>query len=292
MSKIEDALRKARSMVPSSDGGSSEQALSARAVDGCPASGTSLGLHIESQRSIARMKEVAPFSAGELAGMGIVAPGMETDGVSNAFREVRTKIVQAARGGNCSVLVTAVKPKAGCSFVALNLAVAFSLDETKSALLMDSNLANPAFHKLHGREDGPGLSEYLEADDLEAEKIIYPVGVRRLRLVPAGRKQNAGREYFTTIKMRRLLAEITERYPDRYLVMDTPPILSSPDTRILAEACDFAVLVVPYGKVTESQIRHAAQAIGPSKLIGVVFNDEPSLPSRLWGKSNGQHRAA
>lgn len=292
MSKIEDALRKARSQTPSSNDRSLEPEFPSPVVAGSPATGTSLDLYVESQRSIAQMKEPSPLSAGELTEQRIVTPGMETDGVSNAFREVRTKIAQAARGRNCSVLVTAVTPKAGCSFVALNLAVAFSLDETKTALLMDANLHNPAFHKLHGLENGPGLIEYLETEDVAAEKIIYPVGIQRLRLVPAGKKQNAGREYFTTIKMRRLLAEITERYPDRYLIMDTPPILSSPDARILAEACDFAILVVPYGKVTEAQIRNAAQAVGSSKLIGIVFNNEPSLPSELWRKRNGQSRAA
>ncbi len=292
MSKIEDALKKARSTKPSSNGTSLEPEFPLPATVKPPVPGTSLDLYIESQRSIARMKEFSPLSIGELAEQRIVTPGMEADGVSNAFREVRTKIVQAARGRNCSVLVTAVTPKAGCSFVALNLAVAFSLDETKTALLMDSNLANPAFHNLHGPEDGPGLAEYLETDDLAAEKIIHPVGIHRLRLMPAGKKQNAGREYFTTVKMRRLLAEITERYPDRYLIMDAPPILSCPDARILADACDFAILVVPYGKATEAQIRNASQAIGPNKLFGVVFNDEPSLPSGLWRKSNGQHRAA
>lgn len=292
MSKIEDALRKARSKTPSSNDRPLDAEFSAPAVGELPESGTSLDLYIESQRSIAQMKEFSSLSAGELAEQRVVTPGMETDGVSNAFREVRTKIAQAARGRNCSVLVTAVTPKAGCSFVALNLAVAFSLDETKSALLMDSNLDNPAFHKLRGLENGPGLTEYLETDDMAAEKIIYPVGIHRLRLVPAGKKQNTGREYFTTLKMRRLLAEITERYPDRYLIMDTPPILSSPDARILAEACDFAILVVPYGMATEAQIRNAAQAIGPSKLIGVVFNNEPRLPAEIWRKRNGQHRAA
>jgi hypothetical protein len=42
------------------------------------------------------------------------------------------------------------------------------------------------------------------------------------------------------------------------------------------------VLVVPYGRVTDSQIESSIKAIGDKKLAGVVFNNEPALPDPRW----------
>ncbi len=123
-----------------------------------------------------------------------------------------------------------------------------------------------------------GLTDYLEADDIQVEHIIHPVGIPRLRLVPAGRRSDMPTENLGSSKMKSLLAELRERYQDRYIILDTSSITDAADARVLQEMADLALLVVPYGKTTEIQVWNAAKAIEPSKFFGVVFNDEPQLP--------------
>lgn len=288
MSKIEEALEKARSKDSNRNPNSTpEMATQLRAVPSQEES--DLERQVASSRQIARMNEPWQHNRKELAESKIIYPGMGDNRVANAFRELRTKILQATRGKNCSILVTSISQSTGCSFVARNLAVAFSFDESKTALLMDCNLTNPSHNDLISPEVTLGLTDYLKADHLSIEQIIHPVGIQRLRLIPVGSKLDITTEYFTSIKMKRLFRSIKERYLDRYIIIDAPPITQSADTRILAEVCDYAILVVSYGKTTESQILNASKALGAHKLIGVVFNNEPQLPELSWLKkmSNG-----
>lgn len=82
--------------------------------------------------------------------------------------------------------------------------------------------------------------------------------------------------------MKQLLESIKQRYRERYIILDAPPMTESADTQILAELCDYIVLVVPYGRVTESQMDVWAKAIGEKKLIGIIFNNEPVPPALRW----------
>lgn len=281
MSKIEEALEKARSKESGKNQNSApETGLQLRTAPNMDE--PDFEAHMAASRQIASMNEPWQRDRKALAEKGIIYPGMDDNRVANAFRELRTKILQATRGRNCAILVTSTSKSAGCSFVARNLAVAFSFDESKTALLMDCNLADPSHHELISSDTRQGLTDYLKADNLSVEQIIHPVGIQRLRLIPAGGQLDITAEYFTSIKMKRLLKSIKERYPDRYIIIDAPPVMHSADTRILAEVCDYAILVVPYGKATHAQVLKASKAIGAHKLIGVVFNDEPQLPSFSW----------
>jgi len=89
-------------------------------------------------------------------------------------------------------------------------------------------------------------------------------------------------EYFTSRKVRGLLKGVQQRYPDRYIIINAPPVTNSADTRILAELADLVLLVVAYGRTTEQQIINAAKAIKSEKLLGIVFNDDPQLPRIKW----------
>lgn len=281
MSKIEEALEKARARERGRNQDSTvEPGMQLRAVPGTDEH--DFEAHVAASRQIARMHEPWQHSRKELAEVGIIYPGMDDNRVANAFRGLRTKILQVTRGKNCSILVTSTSMSAGCSFVARNLAAAFSFDESKTALLIDCNLADPSHHELMPPDITLGLTDYLKSDDLSVEQIIHPAGIQRLRLIPAGGRLDITTEYFTSLKMKRLLKNIKERYLDRYILVDAPPIMHSPDARILAEVCDYAILVVPYGKATEAQVLKASRDIGAHKLIGVVFNNKPQMPSFPW----------
>ena len=65
------------------------------------------------------------------------------------------------------------------------------------------------------------------------------------------------------------------RYPDRYLVLDAPPIGASPDARILSELADTAVIVAGYGVDTVTAIKESVAVLEPGRLAGVVFNGVP-----------------
>jgi exopolysaccharide/PEP-CTERM locus tyrosine autokinase len=225
------------------------------------------------REEIGRMAEFGRLGYSELETLRVIHPGMTQPRIMNAFRELRTKLYQLANNReNFVLLVTAVAPGGGASFVTVNLGAAIALDESKTALIVDCNIYDPSLHQLLPVEPDFGLVEYLENMTLETKDVIYSTGVRRLRMIPAGTRQQHGSEFFTSGRMRRFVGELRSRYRDRYIILDAPPIGSNADARILAELSDYVMLVVPHAQVTAEQVQASIDAIGPEKLAGVIFN--------------------
>ena len=191
----------------------------------------------------------------------------------DAFRDLRTKLLAAAEG-NFITLVAPVSRGCGGSFVARNLAAAMAFDDTRTSLLVDCDLRHPSQDSTMRIEaSAGGLTDYLENPDQDLSTVLYETGVPRVRLLPAGRQRETGTEYFSTFRMRLMLDSLRSRYADRYLFLDSPPVIGSPDARILADLADVVVLVAGYGRDTPSTIAQAAANFDPAKFAGVIFNE-------------------
>lgn len=284
MSKIEKALNKARAgglRVVSSQPSAVKETLN----ENLPTAVSTTAL-IEQRGSaseaIARMKEKSLLNKQALAKNQIIYPEMEESGTVRAFRELRTKVIQKTQGRNCVIMVTSVVGGGGSSFVATNLGAAFSFDTSKTALLMDCNLRNPSLHRLFGDGNFLGLTDYMDNSGMDVAEIIHPVGIERLRVIPTGGRREIATEYFSSFKLKQLLVSIKERYRERYIIIDAPPMTESADSQILAELCDYVLLVVPYGRVTDSQVNACAKTFSDKQLLGIIFNNEPVLPTLNW----------
>lgn len=222
---------------------------------------------------IANMAELGRMSIEEMAERRIVYPGMPNKEVLNTFRELRTQLLKLGGNSNMVIMVTSLTDKAGTSFISTNLGAVFALDKTKTALLIDCNLYDPSLEKLLDVEPDYGLTDYLAEEKLDVNDIIYATGIPRLRVVPVGTHTEVGAEYFSSARMAGFIDNLKTRYPDRYLILDAPPIGISAEARILTELSDLVVLVVPYGRVNEAQVTAAIDMIGEDKLAGIIFNN-------------------
>ncbi|MDB6063061.1 MAG: hypothetical protein JWM78_3164 [Verrucomicrobiaceae bacterium] len=228
----------------------------------------------EAREKIRRMAEVSWLNYSELEEFKIIHPGMRQPKVLNAFRELRTNLYKLAEGKeNFVLMVTSVAPEGGASFISMNLGAVIALDESKTSIVVDCNVYDPSLHRILPVEPDFGLVDYLENVTLELKDVIYSTGIRRMRMIPAGSRRQPGTEFFTSTRMKRFVTELRTRYRDRYVIVDAPSLGSSADARILAEMCDYVLLVVPSGRVNEAQIAASIEAVGESKLAGVIFNN-------------------
>lgn len=223
--------------------------------------------------SIARMSESGMLVPQQLERRRLIHREASIRPHSDAFREIRTRLLGMAGAQNVITLVVAVSPRSGGSFVARNLATAFAFDEAKTSLLIDCNLRYPEQHKaLDVDPANGGLIDFLEQPSSGIRPKIYPTGIARLRLIPAGKARENGGEYFSSFRMRAVLDSLRCRYPDRYIILDGPAIKGSPDARILSDLADFVVVVAGYGRDTPAAISQAVAHFEPEKFAGVVFN--------------------
>jgi len=242
------------------------------------AANDSVSLADKARADLTNMEEAKLFSDRQLDLLGIVHPRSENRGLVDAMRQLRTKLYSLKEDGNFSVLVSSVVPQGGGSFVALNLAATIAFDKAKTSLLVDANLHDPVIHKLLkliGRDDSHGLLEYLEHPELGIEHIVSPSGIPRMRVIPIGTDSEISAEHFTSARYKQLMVDIKERYDNRFVVVDGPPMSTSADARILSDICDYTVLVLPYGGVTPGVLDGIVDEIDERKLAGIVINDQP-----------------
>ena len=259
-----------RSMVP--------VASSSRGSNQLRAANDSVSLADRARADLANMNELRIFTDKQLDLLGIVHPRSKDKLMVDAMRQLRTKLYQLQPNKNFSVMVSSVVPEGGGSFVSLNLAAAIAFDQAKTSMLVEANLHMPVLQKLMklvGKEQAPGLLEYLEQPELGVEHIVSPSGVPRMRVVPLGHHSGLSAEHFTSARYQQLMLDIKERYDNRYVIVDGPPMSTSTDARILSEICDYTVLVIPYGGVTPGALDSVIDEIDERKLAGIVINNQP-----------------
>lgn len=282
MSKIQEALDKIRTghaLKPSPDTRPDTTSIQRRSQESIVHGG--LPAEMSGAAGIARMEETEYRSDAELAAMRMLSNGMGDETARNAIRELRTSVLQRVESSRRILMITPTSQGAGGTFIARNLAAAIALDEGKTALIIDCNLSNPEASRLAIGQGTPGLRDYLKESRFGAEDIIHRTGIARLRVIPAGAEVGEVREYFTSERLKQLFDELKGRYPERYIIIDAPPISEDADSRIIADICDHVILVVPFGKSTTNQVIHSARAIGKEKFLGIVFNNKPGIP-RIW----------
>lgn len=265
MSKIEEAVAQLRDRADRHEHGTAVvPGVQGRSLAGAHGSG-----------GIARMDNPPTWSPAELRSRGLIDFRANEREAANVLRHLRTGLVQSAGAPNFVAAVTGVVHGSGASFVARNLAAAFAYDATKTAVCIDCDLRERTVSRLAHGTGCPGLVDYLQGDGVSVEEIIHGTGIPRLRVVPVGGMGLAStHEPFTTSRLQEVLGHMKGRYPDRFILVDVPPITDNADARIVAQACDFTLLVVPYGRASSGRIRTALQAANQCGPVGVVFNDD------------------
>jgi len=196
-------------------------------------------------------------------------------GVAESIRILRSRILHPQNGRKRpqTIMITSSAPKEGKSFVSANLAVAMARGLDQYSLLVDCDLRRPSLAKLFGLSSvcRRGLSDYLKKE-CDLSEVIYKTSVEKLSILASGEPPVNPAELLSSERMARLVAELSGRYNDRFIIFDSPPFHIASEAGILAKEVDGVVLVVGYGKSDKTQVKSMVELIGADKIIGVVFN--------------------
>lgn len=283
MSKIEDALNKARRYEEQKITGKSlmdhnPSKLEERKLGVVTDNTISAERYKSSTEQIALMGEDTLFDKQKLSDLKLIFSDMDDKEVANKYRDLRTTILQKSKGQNVIIMITSCVDGADSRTTALNLATAFSFDESKTSLFIDCKLHNLKNESVLNIKYKEGLTDYLVNDEVNVDSIIYKSGINRLRVIPAGTSREVSTEFFTSMRMRELMSQLLSRYSDRYIFIDADPIAFTADTKILVDLCDYVALSVPYGRVTRKRLLDSVSVIDKEKFLGVIFTDKPKLP--------------
>jgi len=196
------------------------------------------------------------------------------------FRKLRALVIRKTQGEKTRnrLMVTSAAPGEGKTLTALNLAIEMARMPTYSVVLIDTDLRNPQLHKMLGVGSRAGLVQYLRGET-SLEGILDKVGLGNLTLIQAGERVEAPLELLSSSRMKILIEELGSRYPDRYVLLDSPPVLPFADTRVLCEMVDSTIYVCREGHSSLTQIQQGLEALSEFDLLGIVCN-EMSMSTR------------
>ena len=195
------------------------------------------------------------------------------------FKVLRSQILYPGDGKDRRViLVTSAMEEAGKTMVACNLAVSIAQSVDPYALLIDADIRKASVHRMLGFEPAEGLSEYLRTDEQPLSKYLIRTPMMKLTLLPAGHSVGNPAELLTSDKMTLLFEEARERYPDRFIIVDSPPVNLAAETSSLSQNVDAVVFVVRSGYSSQDLIEKAIAKVGEDKILGIVFNCFESPP--------------
>jgi non-specific protein-tyrosine kinase len=193
------------------------------------------------------------------------------------YRVLRTRILQAAekKGGN-TMMITSALPREGKTVTAINLALTFSKTYLQTAMLVDCDLRQQRVHEVLGFESGLGLGDYLTDGCPVSDMIVWP-GVEKLTLISGGKTVSESSELLGSPAMKALVEDMKNRYPNRYIFFDLPPVLAGADALAFAPLVDHILFVVRADVTPLPEVQKALEMLPKEKVIGLVLNRQKYL---------------
>jgi exopolysaccharide/PEP-CTERM locus tyrosine autokinase len=170
------------------------------------------------------------------------------------------------------VLMASALPGDGKTFTSINLALSIARERDVSVLIMDADVAKPHISRIFGIDQEPGLLDALADDELDIESLVLPTDVPGLSMLPAGRHHEAATELLASARMGQVITRLTARDPRRIVLLDSPPLLLSSESRALVQIAGQVVLVVRAGATPRRAVQEAIGYIGEGKPLGLVLN--------------------
>ncbi len=257
------AERLARSRVEDDE---ADEPQTATAGDARPSAGgtsrsTGRSLHIDLER---------------LQDMGYLTPSGMRSRLAEEVRLIKRSVVQNLLDDNLEranlIMVTSAFPGEGKSFTTLNLAMSLACEMDFRVLLVDADFERPVVFKRLGLQTSSGLMDVLTDTTRSLADVIWRTNIERLSLIGPGRSDDLSPEWLGSQRMNQLTRELAERYPDRIILFDTPPLLSSSEPAVMAEHMGQVLFVVEANGTTREMIGQAVERLPQTCAVGMVLN--------------------
>lgn len=165
----------------------------------------------------------------------------------------------------------------GKTVTSINLAAALAQSPQARVLLIDADFRKPSVPTQMGLREGHvvGLRDAILNPNLALKDIARRLPAYNLSVVTVGRAQIMPHEIFKSTRFAELIDEARRDY--EWVILDTPPLVLAPDCLMMGRSVDGFVMIVCAHKTSRKEIAEALNILGPSKLLGLVFNNDDGL---------------
>jgi len=227
---------------------------------------------------------------GRLARYGINLPSSGRSRTVEEFRLVKRNLMtQLSQAGSPAdqrssrlIMITSARPGEGKTFISLNLALAFASERDVKALLVDIDTQHSTMQTILGIPSEQGIVDVL-AGSCELSDVLVQTNIANLMVLPSGRGGPHVPELFSSNQMAALMAEMTRRFADRYIIIDTPPCMASSDAGALAPLVGQIVFIVEAHHTQQMEIEASLGMLSACPRISLLLNKSDTLSGEHFG---------
>lgn len=187
------------------------------------------------------------------------------------IKTLRTKIVHRVDSSEQKIIgVTSAVDGEGKTTISLNIASYISANGDRNVLLVDCDLIKTDMTDMLGFNGNSGLSDYLQKDGEGKDLLFQKSTLKNLFFVSAGDPVPNSSELLT----KNLFGDLVDIIRGKYdiVILDLPPVVSTPDPASIKNLVDGYILVYHAGETPRDLLEYAIDEIGVDRVIGVVFN--------------------
>ena len=246
-----------------------EEPVFAQASVSAPATAFAPAQPVELRRDAANGDAISAIRVGDADREKLVVGDHTDAAVVEQYRHLAALLHHAQKAsGVRSVMVTSAMASEGKTLTATNLALTLSESYQLRVLLVDADLRRPRMREMFALPAGEGLTDSLTTAR-EGRLPVHQV-TEHLWVLAAGSVVPDPMSMLASPAMKQLLDDARDSFD--WVVVDTPPIAILPDANLLASMIDTALLVVSAESTPYPMVQRAAQAIGRTRILGVVLN--------------------
>jgi exopolysaccharide/PEP-CTERM locus tyrosine autokinase len=193
--------------------------------------------------------------------------------IRNAFPRVAPAIAATGTVKRSIIMVTSALPGDGKTFTSINLALSMARERDVSVLLVDADVLKPHVSRIFGVDEEQGLTNSLVDHSLSVESLIMSTNIRGFSVLPAGPPVENASELINSERMRQTLDGLCQADPRRIVLLDSPPLLITAESRTLLSLAGQVVLVVREGVTPRQAMIDAITLFDEKQVGGIVLND-------------------
>ena len=107
---------------------------------------------------------------------------------------------------------------------------------------------------------------------MDLASTLIRSNIDNLVMLPSGRFNPMSTELFASDRMRSLVAEMVGRYPDRVIILDTPPVLATSEPGVLSEYADRIAFVVEAERTADGEVETAIEHLRAPERVALILN--------------------
>jgi exopolysaccharide/PEP-CTERM locus tyrosine autokinase len=171
------------------------------------------------------------------------------------------------------ILICSSVPNEGKTFISINLALSIANERDKNVLLIDADTERPSISKTMGIKSSlPGLIDYLEDDDIQFSDIVLKTDLPNLSIIPSGKQHRHSTELLSSQKMQQFADEISKRYDDRIVIIDSAPLLVATQGHVMAELVGQVVLVIAAEQTPQNLVAESVAKLANCDVVMTLLN--------------------